>query len=59
MPSGKGDDEERVRRLTTAAKLSAFVRGGREATPHDGWVAVLVGVVAGFVIGYLCRGLFG
>ncbi len=54
-----GDDEERVRRLTTAAKLSAFVRGGREATPHDGWIAVLVGVVAGFVIGYLCGSLFG
>ena len=53
-----GDDEERVRRLTAAAKLSAFVRG-REATPHDGWVAVLVGVVAGFVIGYLCGSLFG
>ena len=53
----------RVREMTVAAKLSALL-GNRTArdkpsSPHDGWLAVIVGVVVGFVIGYLCGSLFG
>lgn len=51
-------DEARIRKLTAIAQLSAFVRRGQRQ-PHDRWTAVLVGVVAGFVIGYLCGSLFG
>jgi hypothetical protein len=53
----------RVREMTVAAKLSALL-GNRTArdkpsSPHDGWLAVIVGIVVGFVIGYLCGSLFG
>jgi len=43
---------KKARELTAVAKLSAFMIG-KEESPHDGWIAVLVGFVAGFVIGYL------
>lgn len=46
---------KKIRELSALALMGAFLK---PTPPHDRWVAVVVGVVVAFVIGYLCGSLF-